>query len=41
MVMNETDEILQLFEEMEQSYAGVETAYLPAELRNYHEKCPI
>lgn len=41
MVMNETDEILQLFEEMEQFYCSVEIEYLPAELRNYHEKCPI
>jgi nifR3 family TIM-barrel protein len=41
MLMNETDEILPLFDEMEQYYHGVETLHLPAELKNYHEKCPI
>jgi tRNA-dihydrouridine synthase len=41
MVMNDTDEILELFEDMEQFYCGVETEYLPAELKNYHEKCPL
>ena len=41
MVLNEPEQINELFEEMLLNYAGYEYSELPIEIINYHENCPV
>jgi len=41
MLLNEVDQILELFIEIEGHYKGFEITDLPIELKNYHENCPV
>jgi tRNA-dihydrouridine synthase B len=41
MPLDETASILELLDEINQHYADFEIPYMPIELINYHEKCPI